>query len=506
MKAASQTYNEAQQHKFDLAPGRPYTARVPRVTLIAPNPDVPSRMARWAVMLSAATLVWLYPLPEGVEPAGWKLLAIFVAMVLGMLLQPLPAGALALLAITVAVVTQSITLQFAVSGFGAQVMWLITAAFLIARAVVHTGLGRRIALMFVSWFGSSSLRLGYALAAADVVVAPVIPSDTARVGGVIFPITRSLAESYQSFPGESARKLGAYLMQCAYHVGNTTSAMFLTSMAANSISADLAFKHSGVRITWLGWAAASSVPALISVLTLPLLVYKLDPPELEHTPEAQHLAEEQLRAMGGVSREEKGLVIILALMLLGWASQAWHGIPTVIVAFGGLALMVLASVMEWDELLLEKRAWDVLIWLGTLVMMADGLNAQGVIRAFTNEVGRDLRGLAWMPALVLLVAGYTYIHYVFAGMTAQITALYAAFFLLAQGAGAPPYVAAIVLAFFSCLNASLTHYGTAPGPIFFGAGYVPQTTWWRVGFFVMLFQLFVWLGVGLLWWKVLGLW
>lgn len=457
-------------------------------------------------MLAAAALVWIYPAPEGVEPGGWKLLAVFVATVLGMLLQPLPAGALVLMAIAVAVVTGSITLQFALSGYGTPVMWLITAAFLIARAVVHTGLGRRIALMFVSWFGTSSLRLGYALAAADVAIAPVIPSDTARVGGVIFPITRSLAESYDSYPGESARKLGAYLMQCAYHVGNTTSAMFLTSMAANAISVDLAMKHTGVKITWLSWAAASSVPALLSILVLPWLVYKLDPPELKQTPEAQNMAQEQLRAMGGASRAEKGLVIILTLMLAGWATQPWHGVQAVLVAFVGLALMVLTGVMEWDELLLEKRAWDVLIWLGALIMMADGLNAQGVIRAFTSEVGRDLQGLAWMPALVLLVVGYTFIHYVFAGMTAQITALYAAFLLLALGAGVPAKVAVTALAFFSCLNASLTHYGTAPGPIFFGAGYVSQTTWWRVGFVVVLFQLVSWLGVGLIWWKVLGLW
>ena len=451
-------------------------------------------------------LVWLYPAPEGVDPRGWRLLAIFAATVTGMLLQPLPVGALVLLSLTLAVLTNSLTVVGALAGFATPVMWLITAAFLIARAVVHTGLGRRIALLFVSWFGSSSLRLGYALAAADVVVSPVIPSDTARVGGVIFPITRSLAESYESYPGESARKLGAYLMQCAYHVGCTTSAIFMTAMAANALSVEFALKHAGVKITWLNWLAASCVPALLSVLVLPILIFKLDPPELKKTPEAQHLAREHLRTMGGTSRAEKGLLLILTLMLAGWASQPWHGVHAVIVAFAGISLMVLTGVMEWDEFLLEKRAWDVLIWLGALITMADGLTTHGVIQSFAASLGAVLHGWTWLPALVMLVIGYTYIHYVFASMTAQITALYSAFLVLALAAGAPPFVASIVFAFFSCLNASLTHYGTAPGPIFFGAGYVTQTTWWRVGFFVMAFQLFAWLGVGLAWWKVLGLW
>lgn len=479
---------------------------MPRVTLIGPNPDVASRVARWLFVLLAAALVLLYPVPDGVDPRGWRLLAIFAATVTGMLLQPLPVGALVLLSVTVAVLSRSISVQFALSGFGTPVMWLITAAFMIARAVVHTGLGRRIALNFVSWFGSSSLRLGYALAAADVVVAPVIPSDTARVAGVIFPITRSLAENYDSLPGATARKLGSYLMQCAYHVGCTTSAIFMTSMAANALSVEFALKHAGVKITWLNWLAASSVPAVLSVLGLPLLVYWLDPPELKKTPEAQQLAREHLRSMGGASREERGLLVILTVMLIGWASQPWHGFHPVIIAFAGLALMVLTAVIEWDELLGERRTWDVLIWLGAMIMMADGLATLGVIRAFTNEISADLQGLAWLPAFIVLIVGYSYIHYVFASMTAQITALYAAFLALALAAGVPPFVASIALAFFSCLNASLTHYGTAPGPIFFGAGYVTQTTWWRVGFFVMAFQLVVWLGVGLLWWKVLGLW
>ena len=121
-------------------------------------------------------------------------------------------------------------------------------------------------------------------------------------------------------------------------------------------------------------------------------------------------------------------------------------------------------------------------------------------------MGGHLRGWHWLAAFVVLIAAYTYIHYAFASMTAHITALYPAFLLLAVGTGAPPMVAALALAFFSNLNASLTHYGTGPAPIFFGSGYVRLETWWRVGFFVVLFHFVVWLGLGLLWWRLLRLW
>ncbi|MGH9860729.1 MAG: SLC13 family permease, partial [Candidatus Acidiferrales bacterium] len=197
---------------------------------------------RWGVVVAAAVVVLLLPRPEGVSAEGWRLLAIFVATIVGLIAQPLPMGALVIIAITVAAITKTVSVQVALSAFANPTIWLIVAAFLFSRAVVQTGLGRRVAFWFVRWFGSSSLRLGYALAGADFAVSPFIPSDTARAGGIIFPIARSLAEGYGSHPGATAQRLGAYLMQCAYHVGCTTAAVFLTSMAANPLAAEFARK------------------------------------------------------------------------------------------------------------------------------------------------------------------------------------------------------------------------------------------------------------------------
>lgn len=464
------------------------------------------RILRWAAVLAAAALVLLLPRPEAVDPRGWRLLAIFAGTVVGLIAQPLPMGAMVIVAITVAAVTGTVTAQVALSAFANPVLWLIVSAFLFARAVVRTGLGQRIAFRLIQWFGTSALRLGYALAGADLLVAPVIPSDTARAGGIIFPIARSLAEGYGSHPGPTARRLGAYLMQCAYHVGCTTAAMFLTSMAANPLAAEFARKFAGVEITWGSWALASCVPAAVSLALLPWLIYRLDKPELERTPEARHIAEKELAAMGPASRREWTLVAILLAVIAGWVAQPWHKLHPAVIAYAGVSLIVLAGIIRWDDVLEERSAWDALIWFGGLVMMAEGLNNLGVIKAFTDALSSRLQGWAWLPALVALVLAYTYVHYAFASMTAHITALYPAFLLLALANGAPGLVAALALAFFSNLNASLTHYGTGPAPIFFGSGYVSQVTWWRVGFVVVLFQVAVWLGLGLGWWRILGLW
>jgi DASS family divalent anion:Na+ symporter len=182
------------------------------------------------------------------------------------------------------------------------------------------------------------------------------------------------------------------------------------------------------------------------------------------------------------------------------------GLHNTIVALSGVCALLLLGVLTWDDLLAERRAWDALIWFAPLLMMADALNEAGVIKVLSGAAFTHVQGLPWLAALPLLAATYLYLHYAFASMTAHVTALYPTFIAAALLTGAPPLVAALLLAYFSSLDASLTHYGTGSAPIFFGAGYLSQGTWWRVGFLVSVLNIAIWLGVGMLWWKLLGWW
>ena len=210
--------------------------------------------------------------------------------------------------------------------------------------------------------------------------------------------------------------------------------------------------------------------------------------------------------MGRMGREEKWLALIMGAVMAGWVTSPLHGVSNTFVALMGLCAILLARVISWGDLLGEGRAWDALIWFAPLIMMSGVLNENGTIKCSAktfSERYADGRGRA---ALVMLVAAYCYLHYGFASMTAQVTALYPGFLAAALAAGAPPVAAALPLAYFSSLDAAMTHYGTGSAPVFFGAGYVRQGEWWRIGFLVSLVNLAVWLGVGSLWWKLVGIW
>ncbi len=282
--------------------------------------------------------------------------------------------------------------------------------------------------------------------------------------------------------------------------------MFLTGMAANPLIADFAQKIAHVQLTWMRWALGASVPGLLTLFFMPRLIYWLHPPEIKDTEFARDLARDELQKMGPMSRAERYLVVIMLAVMAGWVTADWHGIPNAFVALAGISVILLCGVLSWDDLLSEKRAWDALIWFAPMLMMADALNDAGVINIMSRRVFGAIAGWNWVPALIVLVMLYLYSHYGFASMTAHVTALYPGFAAAALVAGVPPLLAALPLAYFSNLNAGITHYGTGSAPVFFGSGYVEQGTWWKLGFIISIMNLCFWLGVGLIWWKVLGLW
>lgn len=465
-----------------------------------------SQILRGLIVLAVGAAIWFFPAPAELKPAAWHLLAIFIATILGFILQPLPIGAIAFISVTFSALSGVLKPAEALSGFSNGTIWLIVSAFLFAKGFIKTGLGRRIAYGLIRKMGDSTLKLGYTIAISDLIISPATPSNTARAGGILFPIVRSLAAAFDSEPGSSARRVGAYLMQTAYQGNTITSAMFMTSMAGNPLIALLAAKALNINITWGQWALAAIVPGILSLLIVPYFLYKFYPPEITHTPEAPQIAAKELDKMGPMSFGEKVVASVFVGALVLWSTSQYTKLDATVVAMLAVSIMMISKVLEWKDVLDEKGAWDTLIWMGALIGLADYLSKLGFIPWFAKAVSANMVGIPWLQAFVVLLVIYLYSHYGFASLVAHITAMYSAFAAVAVAAGTPPYLAALALAFMSNLCMSLTHYAAGPSPILFGAGYVEQGTWWKLGFIISVINMVIWVGVGSLWWKVLGLW
>lgn len=490
------------------------------------------QIIKWIVVIGAGVAVYLAPTPQGVTAQSWRLFAIFVATIIGSILRPVPGGAMVLLGVTAIAITQSMPLSEAMirtvspdparpdvkaietlrirstlAGYADPVVWLVLAAFFISRGMIKTGLGRRIALLFIRAFGQRSLGLGYSLVATDLLLATVIPSNGARCGGITFPITKSLAEEYDSRPGETAMRLGAFLMAFVYQCEVVICAMLLTGQAGNLVIQKLAKQQTGFDLSYARWLMGGIVPGLVSLVVTGLIIYKLFTPTITHTPAAKEFAQRELDKLGPTRAPEKVMLGVFALVGLLWATIGrFHSIDYSLVALLGVCVLLVSNVLTWSDLVGERDAWDVFIWYGGLVRMAEALGETGITRRFAEVAGGFTAGWRWWAALAVLALVYFYAHYAFASITAHALAMYLPFLIVATAAGAPSILTVALLAYFSNLSASLTHYGTTPGPIFFGTGYVSQQTWWRLGLIASVPNILIWATVGMLWWKVLGWW
>lgn len=84
------------------------------------------------VPIAVAVLVYVLPVPDGVEPTGMRMLGIFLGTILALILQPLPTGSVALIGMAVAMLTKTESAAKALAGFANTTVWLIVAAFFIA--------------------------------------------------------------------------------------------------------------------------------------------------------------------------------------------------------------------------------------------------------------------------------------------------------------------------------------------------------------------------------------
>jgi L-tartrate/succinate antiporter len=440
------------------------------------------------------------PAPAGLAPTAWHYFAIFAAVIAALVLEPLPGGAVGLLGLTLAVILarwvlyspeqlakpgfqpSGAALAWALSGFSNPTVWLISGAFMFALAYEKTGLGRRIALFLVKVMGRRTLTLGYAVLGADLLLAPFTPSNTARSGGTIFPVISHLPPLYESKPNDpSMKRIGTYLMWVAIASTCVTSSMFMTALAPNVLAVELVRKTVKVDLHWLPWLFAALPMGLLLLALVPLLAYWLAKPTVTKGTEVSLWAGTELAAMGRLTRKEVLLMVYVAGALALWIFGDPFINPTT-VAMVVIGLMLATKVITWAEMMTHKDAWNTYFWFATLVALADGLSRVGFITWFANTVGAHLGGLTVMKALVALLLMNFLLHYLFASVTAHVTAVLPV--LLAVGAavpGLPVDRMALLLCLQLGIMGVITPYGTGPSPVYFGSGYLPSGTYWRLG-------------------------
>ena len=476
----------------------------------------------WAP-LAVAAIIALLPAPAGLAQYSWYYFAIFAGAVAGLIVEPLPGAAVGLVAVTlVAVLSRWVlfspadlakpgfdsagaAIRWALAGFSNSSVWLIFAAFMFALGYEETGLGRRIALVLMKTMGRRTLTLGYAVVATELLLAPFIPSNTARTGGTIYPVLRNLPPLYDSHPNDpSARRIGSYLMWTSLSACCVSSSLFLTAYAPNLLALEILKKTAAIDISWGQWVLAFAPVGLLLLAVLPAAIYLIYPPGVVAGDEAPRWAGEELAKMGPLSPREILFAGLVGLALLLWIF-ATAQLNATTVALVVIALMLLGQVVGWSGIIGNKQAWSTLVWFATLVTLADGLVQVGFVKWLAAIVAARMTGLTPMAAAVVLVAFFYFSHYMFASVTAHTTAMLPVTLAVGMAMpGMPMRLLAVMLVTTLGLMGVLTPYGTGPSPIFFGSGYLPAKDYWTLGaiFGLAYFAAFALIGMPYMAWIV----
>ena len=447
-----------------------------------------NKTIKMIIPVAVLAIFWFIPAPEGLSANAWHFLAIFFAVVVGLIIEPVPAALVGFVGISVVAIlgimgnpTESI--NWALSGFSNSVIWLIFAAFMFALGYKKTGLGKRVSLLMIKYMGKSSLGLGYAVAFSDLVLAPFMPSNTARSGGSVFPVAINIPHIFDSYPDKDPRKLGSYISWVAIATTCITSSMFLTALAPNLLAVDLITKSTGHTISWGEWAGVM-LPLMVPLfLITPWLAYVVYPPTQKSSPEAPAWAAEELKTLGAITFKEYLMAGLATVALVLWIFNKELGIDSTTVAISVVSIMVLTNVITWDDLISNKAAFNVLIWFASLVAMAAGLKKVGVLDWIGANTQVMLSGMTPTELIISLLVLFFLLHYFFASVTAHVTALVPIFMTIAINLLTPEQIVpfTIILAGSLGVMGIITPYGTGPSPIWYGAGYISQARWWALG-------------------------
>lgn len=462
------------------------------------------KLWRVAVMAAIVAIAWFGGTPEGLKPEVWQLFGIYLATIVGLVLKPFPVPITVLLGVATSSILLSNT-KDVLAGYSNTALWLIFAAFALSVAFGKTGLGHRIAYHLVRAFGSTTLRLGFVTAFLDLILSPATPSNTARAAGIVYPINLSIAEAVGSYPGETAKKAGAYLLQNGYFATKVTSFLFATAMAPNLLALDFITKLTGVSLNWGQWALAMFVPGFIMLMFIPIIGYMYERPSVKEI-DNKKIAADGLAELGPMKASEKGLIVIALLAIIGWVLPTFGiKIDATAVAIVAMIATFVCGIISWDDLLKTKAAWNTLIWFGGILGLSSALTKGKFFEWLAKYLEAHMNfGLDPFMMLILISVISVAVRYFFASGTAYISAMLPVFLIVGINAGIDPTLLAFIMIGTNAYGGSVTHYGAAPGPIIFSAGYNNVKDWWTVGLISAVVCLVLNYVIGIPWWKIAG--
>lgn len=444
------------------------------------------------IVFIASILCIILPDYTVLSPAAVRMLVIFISTMVGIILEVCNPIILLLLAVTCASLSKTIDVKMGFSGFSNTVPWLLFVVLSLAKTISSSTLGLRLAYLFMKYFGGSILGLSYSILLTEVLIGPLLPSNTARAASLDMPLVKSLTQYIScNTKNVSEKSIGSYLSFLGICGNATSSGLFLTAMLSNTLIAE-AVTQFGLNVTWTNWFQYMILPYFIFLVLIPFMLQLICKPKVHNLSALKELAAKNYKELGAITNQEKLIIFVFLGMLILWILSEFLHIPIMTTALIGLCIFIFTGVLNIKDILSNYGTFSSVVLLGLIISLVNCLVDLKVIEWFSGIISNSVCNFDKSIVFIIITGIYYFAQYFFTSESSKIIALYVPFLSAGVAVGIDARVLAITLAAFSSASDVLASHVCPSGLTLYSAGYLSFKKWMSYGLIIAICFLTIW--------------
>lgn len=429
-----------------------------------------------------------------------KITVLFVFIIINFILQILDSGAIILLSIASGLLLKLFSEQTLLHSFGQSTVWQIMCFLFLSKTLIKSGLAYKISLYIMYFFGKTPLTLSYGFCLLTLLFALILPTSSARIGGIFIPILSSLF----SILSKEDENLKSMILKTVIYSNTIASAMFITASSGNFYIQDIT-KQLKVFISSKDWTFFALVPGLCCLLVTPLLINYLIQPPTGNFKKIHKKITEEMSDLEEISFEELIILFIFISLFPLVFLSSYYDFSFLGSLFAIVSILVLFNALSFEtDILKNTEAWSLFFWMSHLLFLSSLITQNQSLNFIHHYMTKLFIYLPSNFVFLAILTIYGYSQYFFASSTVHASALYALSFEMAIQHNYPPFFSALTLAYISNLFSGLTTYSASEIILLTTTFDTDAKEFNKYGFIISSFLFILWLLCGMIWWEYTG--
>lgn len=462
---------------------------------------------RRIIIFAAATVLFiavLILLPEGV---GWSERATISIMLYGLILwafAPIPIGLTSMMVLVLLMLLRPVEIETVLSGFASPAVFLIIGGMMIAIGVNHTNLIRRMTYSLLATMGSSAKGIYIGVGLLNQIQAFFIPATAVRAS-LMMPVLDGIIKEADIKKESNFNKL--LYISTAFGISISGVAV-LTAAIGNILTIELLRLYAGVSISYLEWFIYTAPIWIVLVVVIMFILWKMYTPEEESFHALQQEMKKKNEEIGRLGSDEIKCILILALTILIWLTESWHGYHPTFGALFAVVLMALPIVgfIEWQKML--KINFGIVLLIGATLSLGYSLIESGAIDLLewlvSPQIIVEVFSNPWLAIPITVIVSHIY-HLGVTNVSTAVITLLPVLISLSVQSGQDPVVISVLSAITLLLGFILV-VETMPNVVVHSTGRVEQQDFLLPGLVSTVASIIIITGVAYLYWPLIGFW